>query len=75
MFIKKLAKAKLSPNLPLFHSQLALARSHLRQHGVLPPPGHADTQQVVHRGGVLQAGLPRLLLVGRPAEDGVSAGL
>lgn len=48
---------------------------HLRQHGILPSPGHADAEQVVHRGGILQTGLAGLGLVRQTADHAFCTGL
>ena len=48
---------------------------HLRQHGILPPPGHADGEQVIDGGGVLQAGPAGLGLVRQAADHRFAAGL
>ena len=48
---------------------------HLRQHAILPPPGHADGEQVVDRGGILQAGLARVGLVWQTTDHRLAAGL
>ena len=48
---------------------------HLRQHAILPPPGHADGEQVVDRGGILQAGLARVGLVWQTTDHCLAAGL
>lgn len=48
---------------------------HLRQHAILPPPGHADGEQVVDRGGILQAGLARVGLVWQTTDHRLTAGL
>lgn len=47
----------------------------LRQHGILPPPGHADCEQVIDRGGILQAGLASLGLVWQATDHCLPAGL
>lgn len=49
--------------------------SYLRQHGVLPPPGHADAQQVIDGGGVLHAALPRLPVLRGAADHCLATGL
>lgn len=49
--------------------------AHLRQHGVLPPPGHADGEQVIDRGGILQTGLASLGLVRETTDHRFAAGL
>lgn len=47
----------------------------LRQHSVLPPPGHADGEQVVNGGGVLHTCLPSLKLVWKTTDDRITTGL
>lgn len=47
----------------------------LRKHGILPPPGHADCEQVVDRGGILQAGLASFGLVRQTTDHRLAAGL
>lgn len=50
-------------------------RTHLRQHLVLAPPAQRDGQKVVHHRGRLQADDAVVVVLGNPAEDGVSVGL
>lgn len=47
----------------------------LRKHGILPPPGHADCEQVIDRGGLLQAGLASFCLVWKTTDDRLSTWL
>lgn len=50
-------------------SHLHIVCMNLRNHGVLPPPGQADGEQVIDGGGVLQAGLASLRLVWKTTDD------
>lgn len=48
---------------------------HLRQHGILPPPGQADGEQIIDGRGILQTGLASFSLVRKSTDDRFTAGL
>lgn len=48
---------------------------HLRQHVILPPSGHAEGEQVIDGGGILQAALTGFSLVWKTTDHRISAGL
>lgn len=50
-------------------SHLHIVCLNLRNHGVLPPPGHADGEQVIDGGGIPQAGLASFRLVWKTTDD------
>lgn len=79
--LESLARAKRSltliwlPSLPQTPTSCVKLDMNLRKRGILPPPGHADCEQVIDGGDILEAGLASFGLVRKTTDDRLAARL